>query len=83
MKAVLIVEMPECCEKCKLADEGIVVEKYCKAYDLGIPDIVKGKVEWCPLCVLPEKKPEKSMGKWNDFNCGWNACLENLKNLGD
>lgn len=57
MKAVLVVDMPDCCAHCPLMDDDIVGE-YCNAHDddyIDIPDVLGGKPNWCPLMELPEQ----------------------------
>ena len=56
-KAVLVMDMPECCGECPLMDDDIVGE-YCNAHDddyIDIPDVTDGKPNWCPLMELPEQ----------------------------
>ena len=57
MKAVLVVDMPDCCANCTLMDDDIAGE-YCNAHDddyIDIPDVTDGKPNWCPLMELPEQ----------------------------
>ena len=56
-KAVLVMDMPECCGECPLMDDDIVGE-YCNAHDddyIDIPDVLGRKPNWCPLMELPEQ----------------------------
>lgn len=90
MKAILVIDMPETCSKCELHGkdmEGIYCEvcsekDYIKEYK-GIPS-------WCPLKPMPMKKA--SLEKWfaeggtylytynpNDYDKGWNDCVEFLE----
>lgn len=90
MKAILILDMPTCCEDCPcmnwasyedeilcgaLGEELFVNEK---------EEVIKSKR--CPLKPMPQKeeKPKESGLNWdNAFNCGfvvgWNACLEEIE----
>ena len=57
MKAVLVVDMPDCCANCTLMVDDIAGE-YCNAHDddyIDIPDVTDGKPNWCPLMELPEQ----------------------------
>ena len=76
-KAVLVMDMPECCFKCKLQDFS-----YCRiAYNRHVGE---GRPDWCPLRELPER--ETGMPDADDLGAeyvrgtadGWNACLEEI-----
>lgn len=80
-KAVLIMDMPECCGRCPLMDDD-PMGGYCNAHDdeyIDIPDTMGGKPDWCPLRELPEKKDYEKLSDWNrmkEWGNGWNACLD-------
>lgn len=73
-KAVLIMDMPECCGRCQLMDDD-ASGGYCRAYNddyIDIPDTMGGKPDWCPLRELPEKKTQETSCdncKSCDLNC--------------
>lgn len=69
-KAILVMDMPECCCDCSLTQ--------CKENNMSTTTRPTG----CPLRILPEIKSVKAMGEWLDFNCGWNACLDTIKGGG-
>lgn len=82
-KAVLIMDMPECCVDCCCG----YFERYTKELNLvcgatGEDANNVGKPDWCPLRELPEKIPEFKSG-YEDFSVsirrvGWNACLDEI-----
>lgn len=45
MKAVLIMDMPECCGKCKLMDEDYLLNRCCLAHSLDSINITDNKAE--------------------------------------
>ena len=84
-KTVLVMDMPECCADCQLADDdpsGL----YCPLADdyYDGTDSTEDKASWCPLRELPEKKEELSVeeyefgGLGKAFTSGWNACLDEI-----
>lgn len=88
-KAVLIMDMPECCAECACS----YFERGSKELNLicgatGEDANNVGKPDWCPLRELPEKKvADKRLaisplteGQLNDFEKGWNACLDAIEN---
>ncbi len=86
-KAVLAMDMPECCADCPCSffkRDNSILNLICgvaqeDAYNVGKPD-------WCPLRELPEKmevcgkypQPRKPVPS---YRFGWNACLKAI--LGD
>lgn len=46
--------------------------------DSGVEDTCLQFPNWCPLKEIPQKKPDKAMGEWLDFNSGWNACIDEI-----
>lgn len=83
-KAVLIMDMPECCAECACSyfERGSKELNLCGATGEDANNV--GKPDWCPLRELPEKKvADKRLaisplteGQLNDFEKGWNACLD-------
>ena len=86
-KAVLIMDMPECCADCPCSffeRDNSILNLICgvaqeDAYNVGKPD-------WCSLRELPEKM--EVCGKYPQpgkpvpsYRFGWNACLKAI--LGD
>ena len=77
-KAVLVMDMPEACSKCKLHCVTPYGEYLCCAVRKNIP--CAEIPDWCPLRELPGKNRGD---KWQDeisdtYNAGWNACLEKI-----
>lgn len=76
-KSILVIDTPEFCAECPGCDD---LGEVCRAIDKPITD-VNGECEkpdWCPLVKLPEEKPCKAMGKWLNFNCGYNTCIDEI-----
>ena len=84
MKAILVLEMPENCFKCKLQDwANCRIVKGCHTGDT--------RPDWCPLKPVPQKKEEKqycgngvfgiNTAMETRFNQGYNACIDEI--LGD
>ena len=77
MKAILVIDMPENCFKCKLQDwANCRIVKGCHTGDT--------RPDWCPLKPIPSKRP--TIGKESDndilcMNAGYNACIDEI--LGD
>ncbi len=79
-KAVLVMDMPECCADCPCSffeRDNPILNLICgvtqeDAYNVGKPD-------WCPLRELPEKK-ERRIGEHGErmFRAGFNACLNEI-----
>lgn len=80
MKAILVIDMPTNCAKCKLSHLQWIGESICNAVDW------EERPLWCPLRPLPNKKPvsyhDDLFGEVekNFNNIGWNACLEEIEN---
>ena len=74
MKAILVIEMPENCFKCKLQDwVNCRIVKGCHTGDT--------RPNWCPLKPIPSKRP--TIGKESDndilcMNAGYNACIDEI-----
>lgn len=84
-KAVLVIDMPECCADCACSyfeRDSKELNLICGATGEDANNV--GKPDWCPLRELPEKKvADKRLaisplteGHLNDFERGWNACLD-------
>ena len=77
-KAVLIMDMPECCADCACS----YFERDSKELNLicgatGGEDANNvGKPDWCPLRELPEKANHPDYCDNGRFDKGWNACLD-------
>lgn len=80
MKAILVLEMPSSCDKCRFHLNYPKAMHYCyikqEAFDEDKPD-------WCPLKPVIEKKDRnKVVGDYLRGRCdGYNACIDEI--LGD
>ena len=89
-KAVLVMDMPESCSKCKFLYEFQGIKKcqlmnvlYGGASKLSQNTFAAKRHEKCPLLELPEKM--KVCGKYPQpdriapsYKVGWNACLDEI-----
>lgn len=81
-KAVLIMDMPECCADCQLADDdpsGLYCVPADKYYDGE--ENTEDRASFCPLRELPEKK-ERRIGEHGErmFRAGFNDLLNKIQN---
>ena len=86
-KAVLVMDMPESCSRCKFMYEFQGIKK-CQlmnvlnngASKLSQSTFTEKRHDWCPLRELPEKMPDLEHGYENVeksiIRTGWNACLD-------
>lgn len=82
MKAIMITDMPRCCDDCALGYEDeylFEIKCFVKQHKhLEEPD--RKRPDWCPLRKLPGTKSEE-FGQTivNSARAeGWNACLEEI-----
>ena len=72
-KAVLVMDMPENCFKCKL-------QNWANCKITNKCHVGGCRPDWCPLRELPEKIPDLEHGYENVdrsiIGIGWNACLD-------
>ncbi len=80
-KAVLIMDMPECCGECCFKDfrasgrlTCICTDKYMELEE----DMDKRRPDWCPLRELPEKSDHPEHCDNGMFDAGWNECLDEI-----
>nr|DAJ55955.1 MAG TPA: hypothetical protein [Caudoviricetes sp.] len=86
-KAVLVMDMPESCSRCKFMYEFQGIKK-CQlmnvlnngASKLSQSTFTQKRHDLCPLRELPEKMPDLEHGYENVeksiIRTGWNACLD-------
>lgn len=90
-KAVLVMDMPECCGECCFKDfrasgrlTCICTDKYMELEE----DMDKRRPDWCPLRELPERM--EICGTYNaeyyakgglmpSYKLGWNKCLDAIE----
>lgn len=88
-KAILVIDMPSCCNECSLMfqDEYSYFcpikcdENKTDLYDNYI--VLHRKPDWCPLKPMPKKlyiDKDGIMDCTNDFPYGWNACINEILN---
>ena len=90
-KAILVMDMPESCSKCKFMYEfqGIKKSQLMNVLDNGASKLSQGtftekRHDWCPLRELPEREEELPVEKYEfgglgkAFTSGWNACLDKI-----
>lgn len=73
MKAILVIDMPNNCEECKII--------YLQGHGESICDSVdwERRPSWCPLRPLPQKTYAKFPDSYKyGFADGWNACLKEI-----
>lgn len=80
-KAVLIMDMPECCADCQLADDdpsGLYCVPADEYYDGK--ESTEDRANFCPLRELPEKEHnDNGYDEYSDgYDAGWNACLNKI-----
>ncbi|MBO5371582.1 MAG: hypothetical protein J6A75_02565 [Lachnospiraceae bacterium] len=84
-KAILVMDMPSSCSKCKFMYEFYGVKK-CQLLNIlenggkaiiSTDTLTTGRKECCPLKPVPEKKQHTlySIGAWNS---GYNACIDEI-----
>ena len=78
-KAVLVMDMPENCFKCKL-------QNWANCKITNKCHVGGCRPDWCPLRELPEKIPELKSGyeevSTSIHRVGWNACLDEIMRQG-
>ena len=86
-KAVLVMDMPESCSKCKFIYEFQGIKK-CQlmnvlnngASKLSQSTFTQKRHAWCPLRELPEKEHnDNGYDEYSDgYDAGFNACLNEI-----
>lgn len=85
-KAIIVIDMPESCDKCPLF-HGFYTDMTCGANNYGInyPYPADFRQDWCPLKPLPEKydmdNTPYNLDYNEDYERGYNACIDEI--LGD
>ncbi len=79
-KAILVIDMPESCDKCPLFN-GYYSDMTCKANHFGInypyPDTFRQK--WCPLKIAPQKQNSWYNDDLEDaWVRGYNNCVREI-----
>lgn len=84
MKAVLVIDMPDKCNRCPL----YIHPQYCGAEFCNHKEVSKygaNKPDWCPLRPLPERmtadlyyRKTPYICDWKERSYGWNECLDEI-----
>lgn len=82
-KAVLVMDMPECCADCRVATSDLEGLYHCAITDnyYSIDESLNGRDSSCPLLELPEKRRTVGKESENDklmLNAGYNVCLDEI-----
>lgn len=83
-KAILVMDMPSCCDECPLCYDSYGEINFCSAQDRSVSDFHIGEVQvWCPLKPVPEKMEgyDSIRYQWGEYEDGWNHCIDYI--LGD
>ena len=80
MKAVLVMDMPECCDKYFMLDDNgdyptCRFTQESRGYNFRTRE---RKMDRCPLKPVPEKLDGEDSIKfqWGDYEDGWNDCID-------
>lgn len=94
-KAVLVIDTPENCDKCKIRAINLawcnVARKSTSHYANGKPIDERKRPDWCPLRELPAKREvmgiprNPSIGDFERaaYQRGWNYCIEQMEVIGE
>ena len=91
-KAILVMDMPENCKKCKFNLNYPNAERYCYIKQIAHNE---EKPDWCPLKEIPEKIKSNELIKeaekddcfdgcddeityFEGKEAGWNACIDEI-----
>lgn len=85
-KALLVMDMPENCDKCKIRAINLawcnVARKSTSHHRIGKPIDERKRPGWCPLKPMPGRR--KGTDYLDDifqhpaFDYGWNACIDEI-----
>lgn len=81
-KAVLVIDMPTCCDECFALDDNgdypfCIITQEQRGYTFNTRE---QKMDRCPLQQMPEKSHtgKSDYYQWGDWEDGWNACIDGL-----
>ena len=85
-KAILVLDMPSCCDECPLAGIAHDSELYDEGECYCIPGVesvdlimVDSKPDWCPLVEMPEKWTDQELAGMQEYEqataIGYNSCI--------
>lgn len=81
-KAVLVIDMPTCCDECFALDDNgdypmCIITQEQRGYTFRTRE---RKMDRCPLQQMPEKSHtgKSDYYQWGNWEDGWNACIDGL-----
>lgn len=81
-KAVLVIDMPNCCDECFALDDNgdypfCLITQEQRGYTFRTRE---QKMDKCPFKPLPEKLEgnDSIYYQWGDYEDGWNHCIDCL-----
>lgn len=88
-KGIIAVDIPKLCDKCPIRHPGLakcqMTGRSTSHTSTGKPMDEKKRPGWCPIRMLPERKPPSQLTLspilkeyHNPYNKGWNNCLDEL-----
>ena len=78
-KAILVIDMPKCCEECLYCDGDFYGDRECLLINKYLieDDLDKKRSFMCPLKPMPQK--DADMGEADDsWTIGWNDCIDEI-----
>ena len=92
MKALLVIDMPTACCRCKLftfatPDDFDSTDTYCKVCGFRNDDGIHTRPDWCPLRpidldAIEDENPYKIVGRsetYNQYNEGWCDAINRIR----
>jgi len=71
-KAILIIDMPECCDECSVMCEQYYSAVKNKDFNNDM------KPDNCPLREVPQKDKSFARNNAYHYQCGWNDCIDKI-----
>lgn len=87
MKAILVMDMPDCCYDCEFCrfNGGYVhgyYGRYCLLTGEDVQnnnfDIITSRHKTCPLKPMPERIPTNEYGYMTPYGSVWNDCIDEI-----
>ena len=82
-KAILVIDMPKCCNQCPICatyqqSSSSVREYWCPVNGNDVEPLNKPP-HWCPLKELPQKDNDVYFEDYDKgYRHGWNACIDKI-----
>lgn len=81
MKGIIVVDIPECCDMCKMGFNNECYDEFeCfmePTKRLKNPE--SEKPDWCPIKPIPKRKTGRSLPEYDTdiyYEIGWNSCID-------